>query len=462
MRILKNILPVLLIMILTLPTFGENDILEIQIENPRNSVEAGESLALQFKVKNKGSSKLTNISSILNLADDGALEFSEPGQASQVFDLEAGEEIQLIFLLKASSELTGPSSFSLITSCTQEGEVDEEGCPLGEKIEIRNNYLIEVEESGDDYWYDDGGYYYEDNSSSDNKNKPKLIISKYSIEPSMPRAGESFTMTLTFLNTNSEKSCRNIKIFLTSDGGADSDTAGIASGGVFSPVGSSNTFYIGYIEPGETKEKTITFNTMPTAASKTYTMSANFEYEDYLGNELKATELIGIPVVQVSKVQVDEPLISSMGPGAPAMIDVNFYNTGRDNLTNFMVSIEGQGFSADQQRYFVGNFQTGSSDSFSTTIYVENEGEYSGKVLVSYEDSTGKAHTIEREFTAYQEMMEPMDFEVFEFEEPVASPLQNYKLVLAGLAILVLLIVLLIKRRNKKKKQKELDLNELD
>lgn len=458
MRHLKSLLLFLLLLVLATPGFAQEGTLAIELENPRNTVEAGESFTLQFYIKNTCSEKLTDISSSLIIPEDSSVEFEEGAQSSYSYDLEANEEIQLVFLLRASSENFGPSSISLHTSSTKAG--DEE-CPTGDSLNQVNSYLIEVEEKEED-WYDDSYYYDSGYSESDSKNKPKLIISKYKIEPSMPRAGESFTMTLSFLNTNSEKSCRNIKIYLTSDGPSDPDSAGLAQGGIFSPVASSNTFYIDYIEPGETKEKTITFSTLPTAASKTYTMSANFEYEDYQGTELKATELIGIPVVQVSKVQVDEPEISSMGPGAPAMVDVSFYNTGRDNLTNFMVSIEGEGFSADQKRYFVGNFQTGSYDSFSTTLYIDGEGEYEGKILITYEDSTGTSHSIEKAFTGYQEMMGPMDFEDFPMEEMGSSPLKNFKL-LGGLALaLIILVIVLIKRRRSSKRRQELDLNELD
>ncbi|HHX36743.1 MAG TPA: hypothetical protein GX717_02040, partial [Clostridiaceae bacterium] len=78
-------------------------------------------------------------------------------------------------------------------------------------------------------------------------NKPKLIISNYSLVPSMPEAGKDFTMDLTFTNTNSKKDVNNIKITLNAEsgssggigmGGPGSGASATTSDSVFSPVGS--------------------------------------------------------------------------------------------------------------------------------------------------------------------------------------------------------------------------------
>lgn len=478
---------ILLLALLSLPSFALEGPLQLEAQDLPSEIQAGQELVLKFLIKNTSDQDMEDISSELIIRKDSILSPADKEELKKEYSLRAGEEKLLTFKLSTKMDEEGKERLRLITR--HEEEVSE-ACPIGKKIEIRDRFTIELvsedkvvdkdkdenldkdKDQDDDkndhsqdffqdqvYYDTSGGGSVSTDDDDSHKNKPKLIISKYKIEPLMPRAGEEFTMTLSFLNTNSEKSCRNIKIFLTSDGTAG-EGEGLSSGGVFSPVGSSNTFYIDYIAPGETKEKTITFHTMPTAPSKTYTMTANFEYEDYQGTELEATELIGVPVVQVSKVQVDEPILSEMGPGSPLMIDVNFYNTGRDNLTNFMVSLEGEDFTADEQRYFVGNFQTGSGDSFSTTIYPHEEGEFRGKVLISYEDSTGTPHEMEKEFEGYHMPMEFEDFEDFpiemEIEKSGPSPLA-----IGAIAIGLAAGLGLVLRNKKKKKQiEELDLNE--
>ena len=80
------------------------------------------------------------------------------------------------------------------------------------------------------------------------KSTPKLIIDRYEFEPKLPLAGNEFEMNLSFYNTNAKKAVKNIKIDLTSQdtSKSDSNTAGSS---VFTPVDSSNTFYIGRIAP---------------------------------------------------------------------------------------------------------------------------------------------------------------------------------------------------------------------
>ena len=119
-----------------------------------------------------------------------------------------------------------------------------------------------------------------------NLSTPKLIIDRYSFSPTMVEAGQNFEMYLSFYNTNSSRAVRNIKIFLTAEEETD-------SGSVFTPVNSSNTFYIDSIAPKGRVEKTITMFTIPDAKAKTYTITANFEYEDSAANPYQAQEFIG-------------------------------------------------------------------------------------------------------------------------------------------------------------------------
>ncbi len=195
------------------------------------------------------------------------------------------------------------------------------------------------------------------------KGKPKLIIDKYSFEPQLVKAGENFKMNLSFYNTNSTKTVKNIKIFLTAEPGSnDSENKGNTS--AFTPVDSSNTFYIDSIPPKGRVHKTITMFAIPDAIAKTHTITANFEYEDNDGNELKDIELIGVPVVQQSKLDVGEiNFYPEAFVGQSSPISLEFYNTGKVTLYNTMVKLEGD-FQTENGQYYVGNFSSGSSDFF--------------------------------------------------------------------------------------------------
>ena len=72
---------------------------------------------------------------------------------------------------------------------------------------------------------------------------------------------------------------------------------------------------------------------LPDAAAKTHVITANFEYEDGSGEAYTATELIGIPVVQQSRLEVGELVyMPHASVGEYASVSVEFYNTGKTPL----------------------------------------------------------------------------------------------------------------------------------
>ncbi len=290
---------------------------------------------------------------------------------------------------------------------------------------------------------------------------PKLIIDKYSFEPSLVRAGENFTMNLSFFNTNSSKAVKNIKIFLTSD--ERTDPSGNSGGGsVFTPVDSSNTFYIDSIPPKGRVEKKITMFTVPDAAAKTYTLTANFEYEDSQANPFTAIELIGVPVVQQSKLEVGEigyPPESYVGQSAP--ISMEFFNTGKVTLYNMMVKIEGD-FQTENGQYYVGNFTSGSSEYFEGYVIPSGPGLLRGEVVFSYEDSTGQEQEIRNEFSL-NVMDMPMEPEFPDGVPPIEDPtggIFSNKLLWGGIGALVATVIALVVI--KKRKKKKLEAMEID
>lgn len=302
------------------------------------------------------------------------------------------------------------------------------------------------------------------------KNKPKLIVSNYTLTPEMVKAGEEFKLNLTFYNTNYEKSVRNIKITLNGSSSTVGANGEQSSGSVFTPVNSSNTFYIGriYSESYDTKE--ITLKTAPNVQAQNYSMEIKFEYEDADGNEYTASEIIGIPVVQTSKVLYGDVSVSEGVEGQPINLSMDFYNIGKDALTTFMVTVEGKDFTiSGNQRYFVGNFTPGSSDSFNTEIVPSKSGTIEGNVVITYEDSTGKEHREEVPFKSEVQGegdivdpgFTPEEGQIIEDDNMNQTPLYQRPSLWIGVAILIIAITFFVRRRSKNKKEQEfLDLNE--
>ncbi|SCL87292.1 COG1361 S-layer family protein [Sporanaerobacter sp. PP17-6a] len=287
------------------------------------------------------------------------------------------------------------------------------------------------------------------------KEKPKLIIDKYSFSPALVNAGENFVMNLSFFNTNKDKAVRNIKISLSVN-----DQTKENGSNVFSPVGSSNTFYIDSIAPKGRVEKQITMYTVPTAEAKTYTVTATFEYEDNDGQELTATELVGVPVVQKSKLQTGELTISTEAfVGTPIPISIDFYNTGKVTLYNTMVKLEGD-FQTENGNYYLGNFESGGSDSYEGTIIPQATGEVKGALVFSYEDSRGETVEVRKEFAlnVQEAPPAPNPDELPPQEKQSKNIFKTAKF--WAIVIPIILAIIVIKIWRKKKKEKAMSIDE--
>ena len=301
------------------------------------------------------------------------------------------------------------------------------------------------------------------------KSTPKLIIDKYEFTPKLPLAGNEFEMNLSFYNTNAKKAVKNIKIDLTSQDTTDekSNTSGSS---VFTPVDSSNTFYIGRIAPNGKVEKTIKMFVVPDATAKTYTITANFEYEDDANNEYKSSENIGVPVYQESKLDIDPINYQTnafVGDNIP--ITCNFYNTGKVTLYNFKVTLTSDKATINNGTYYIGNFNSGGQDVYEGSIMPNEAGELKAKIKFSYEDSTGEVKEKEEDINITVEDAPPMDPEL----GPDGMPLPDGPMdetpwfkkplfIIPIIAIVILGVVgfVVFKKLKNKKKEKDLKIDE--
>ena len=204
--------------------------------------------------------------------------------------------------------------------------------------------------------------------------------------------------------------------------------------------------------------------TVPDAQAKTYTLTANFEYEDNKGEAYTATELIGVPVIQQSKLEIGELSVFSeayMGQQAP--VSVEFFNTGKVTLYNMMVKLEGD-FQTENGSYYIGNFASGSSEYFEGMVIPTMAGELTGDIVFSYEDSTGEEQEVRKPFTLNVMEDAPMpEFpdDGFPPEDEgggMLSKIIKSPLLWGAIVIIAGIVGFAIFR--KKKKQKEFDLDE--
>ncbi|MBC7960975.1 MAG: hypothetical protein H7X94_14030 [Vallitaleaceae bacterium] len=291
----------------------------------------------------------------------------------------------------------------------------------------------------------------------DSKSVPKIIIEKYAADPMIINAGSEFDLSLTFLNTHASKTIKNIKAFLTV-----TEVGKETTGSVFTPVNSSNTFYIDAIAPKESMDRQIRLFTVPDANPKTYTITVNFEYEDALGNPFTATELVGINVKQPTKIDTSEFQVPTEGYiGQPIFVYFDIYNTGKVKVYNLMVKAEGK-FTADPSSYYIGNFESGTQDYYEGNIIPNEVGQLKGKFIISYDDSTGEHFEIGKDISLNIMDMMPIDPSMpvdGGFVDPMA-PVEGEKkglnyILISGIAAaviaIVVTIIIVLKRRKAKK-----------
>ena len=297
--------------------------------------------------------------------------------------------------------------------------------------------------------------------SAEGKNVPKIIIKSYSSEPTLVNAGENFKLNMEFLNTHASKTVRNIK------GSFSVTEASNETGNVFTPVGSSNTFYIDKINPQGSSSWDVTLYTIPDAKSKTYTVSVSFEYEDDQGTQYTATELIGIPVYQPSRFEVSElSLPTEISMGFPVFTAFEMYNLGKTEIYNVKLRVEGD-FEAQPKSNYFGNFESGRVEYFELSLIPMTVGEANGKIIFQFENASGEVHEVVKDFSMnVMEMMMPPEGEDFPVggdmpgmeDEPTdknffTSPW--FYIILGVVVIGVVVTIVLVVRKRKKDKEFE-------
>jgi hypothetical protein len=284
---------------------------------------------------------------------------------------------------------------------------------------------------------------------------PRVLISKYTLSDEKILAGNMVTLSLFIENTNI-RPVHNTKVSFKVI-----EVEGSTGGTIFSPVNSSNSFFIEQIPGRTTLEKSIDFLVDPNAVAKTYIVPVTIEYEDENAKAYTVEELVNIPVTQECKLQVlDLELPPLANVGQPIFIGAEFVNVGKTALNNFIVMLEGE-FQKEQASYYVGNLEIGASDYYQGTIHPEKEGILTGKLIFSYVDNNNKEVQVEEPFEInIQPMgeMEPFPDGFPEGHEPGGGPTAGIKKILLYVsipAVIALAVGIYLWRRKIKKKNEE-------
>ena len=300
----------------------------------------------------------------------------------------------------------------------------------------------------------------EETEEEKGKGKPKVIVGTYSSNPVVVKAGEEFELEIGFLNTHQDKTVKNLKANLTVKEQGENDT-----GSVFTPVNASNTFFISELTPGQMDVKNIRLYTIPSAKPKTYDITLEMEYEDANGEAITATEHFGIPVEQVTKLEVAEVQVETVEVGMPAELTATIYNTGKTSISNVRIKTIGEGFEVQDNSLIIGQLDKGNSKTYNPTIIPLQGGALTGQIQIEYEDVTGQIQTYTHDFQmdVMESMMPPDDFNPM--PDDMMPPMEDEKPakwptilgMILGMGIAAGITAFVMKKRQRKLEEMDLD-----
>ncbi len=431
------------------PNLPDVDVSGISV-NPKD-IKAGTSGEVTFNIKNIGEQKASDIEFRLTGLSETSFSITNDMNIRRATSIDGGKTTDFTYALNSNENMkTGGHKLTYELKYK-----DSFGRPYTKTGEVFLSVLAK----------DDDGIDEEDDTTT----VPKLIVSSYGTNPSIVRAGQNFVLNISFQNTSSIRTVRNIKISLTTPAGSSE------TGNVFTPVNSSNTLFVDEINPKGIVSRQMPFYAVMDAQPRTYTVSVKFEYEDTSGQQFTASEEIGIRVIQQPRLETTDPQVPQMlSQGDSFNLFTEFYNMGRTTIHNLMVRVDGD-FEARNPNYFVGNFNTGNRDYFDTTLIATNEGVSKGRIIYQFEDSAGEQQEVVQEFSV--EVMPGRTHEPgFDdgpdypggrpdfpngypgMEEPSTPIWQNPITWVAALIVIAAIILLLKRRKSKKDKKIEQDL----
>ncbi|MEA5134799.1 MAG: hypothetical protein VB035_01520 [Candidatus Fimivivens sp.] len=255
--------------------------------------------------------------------------------------------------------------------------------------------------------------YVEDKDDDDDDKKesdspiPYIIVDSYSYGNGSVTAGDEFTLKLILRNTSKTHSLENIVM-------------NVSPMGVFSMASSSNTFFIPKLQAGSIMEHSITLNaglTKVTDDKDANSIDIKFTYQ-YAGTDVKklesgtSNEKITLPVNFPDRFELGIPESDDTAYiGEDFNVSVPMVNKGRSGVYNLTAFVRGDGIKNQGQTQYIGNLNAGTESSADFSLQYLEPGDYSGEIVVTYEDANMNPKEMVSVFNVTVEEMggEPME-----------------------------------------------------
>ena len=313
-----------------------------------------------------------------------------------------------------------------------------------------------ISSGGDVY---DGGIYNSDpvstgggSSGSGDGSVPRVIVTGFDTDPGTVKAGSNFKLVIHLKNTSKKTAVTNMLFDLQAPA---TGTGEAAEAPAFLPVSGSSSIYLDKIPADGTKDISIDLNSRADLIQKPYSITMTMKYEDGNAAQFEGESSLAIPVTQEARFEFSEIQImpDTVAVYEEANITCNVYNLGRVKMYNVKAKFEGDAIEGDEQ--FIGNLESGATGTIDgiVTAVAESYDESNCKLVLTYEDDSGKEYSVEQPFTmTVTAEMEPADMEMMtDIPEEAGS---SVGLIIAIIAVVVvaaaIVMVVLLKKRKKK------------
>lgn len=310
----------------------------------------------------------------------------------------------------------------------------------------------------------------EDEPTQTKSSTPRIIVTGFTTDPGEVFGGDTFNLTITVQNTSSVTAVSNIQFDLeAAQTGKDTNNTYEA----FLPTSGSATIYVDNIPAGESKDISIEMTARSDLAQKPYVITVNAAYEDKDHNAYEASTNVSIPVKQNARIDIGAIEISpeSVAVGNQTNVMFSIYNMGKTTLYNVQVKFDGETVTSDNT--FIGKIEpdgTGNVDMMVTGVAPTMD-DGTVTAVITYEDESGNAETIEKEMNIYvfEEMYDDMgDYPMDDFDmgDGDGEPKSKGALIggIAGGVVAIIVAIIIIVNVAKKKKRAALqrEIDELD
>ena len=388
--------------------------------NIPNQVIGGDDFTLTFDVQNQNKGALKNVKvnvevpeGLLNKTKSTFVESSIPAASSKNYSV-------TLFAADGAKEKSYPIKIALSSSTAKDA--------AEEVLQYASVYV----------------------NGANGEKTPQLMVDSYSYGGTYVQAGDSFLLDLGLYNTSNTHAISNIKVTVSSEDGT------------LIPVNSSNSFFIDKLAKKAHTQQSLRLAVKPAAEQKTTSLTVDMAYEDGAGNAFTSKDIISIPVMQETRLSVDDIVAPpELYPGMQTGLSVQFYNRGKTTLNNLRVNAEGNFDTQESTSYYVGNMESGKSDSYDFSFIPRQAGTMEGKLTFTYEDASGNEQVLEKPFS-FQVMEEmPAPDDGAPPDQQGGKTKERLPWIIGGGAVSLAVVgIIVFKKLRKRKKIREMEIDE--